>query len=632
MAGAKWVEAHSPVGRQGRTWAAGGSGAHTSPPETGKWYVLTLVRPFRWWLLAYGALVLVSAALGAVYPLLYRALINRGLGAAPPRTAHVDVIVRVAVLTGVLTVVGAAVSMAATWCSATLAERLGAGLRVRLLEHTLRMPLAFFERQSTGDLISKMNNEISGVQQAVSNIIGGVLSNVALTVLMGAGLVLLSWRIGLVLLISLPLSLVLVRSLSAPLTSAIDRYYRAAGIMNAFLAERLSVGGAQLVKTYGDPEQELNRFARMAAEVASTGIQQTVLGQAYSVWVKFWGSVATATVFGVGGVLVAHGSLNLGTLVALGAYLSGFYGPLTKLANVKPSIIGMKVALQRVVGLLALEPEDEGDMAARVASPAGGVGATIEFRHVTCRRSPTPAHDGDVEPVTGLASGSREEAPCLLKEVSFEIAAGEKIAIVGPNGAGKTSVARLITGLLRPVSGSVLVDGRDVSGMSARALQESVALVAQDVHLFHGSVRDNLTYGCENVLERELWVALEVAQAADIVRRLPSHLDSIIGERGCTLSGGERARLAAARALVRRPKILVLDEASAHLDRETETAFHKALLSALPASTVVFIAHHRYSLSVAERIFVLQKGAVVVGNSHERLLEQSEWYRMWLAN
>jgi ATP-binding cassette subfamily B protein len=483
------------------------------------------------------------------------------------------------------------------------------------------MPIAFFTRTQTGALISRLNNDVLGAQQAFTGTLSSVVSNLLTVALVIAAMLSLSWQITLVSLMLLPVFLLPARLLGARLQQVTRESYGLDAQMNATMSERFNVAGALLVKLYGRPEREAAAFREKAGRVRDIGVISAMYSRVFFVALSLVAALATAITYGMGGVLAAQRSLQIGTLVALTAYLARLYGPLTALSNVRVDVMTALVSFERVFEVLDLPPG--------IADKPGAVelprtAATIDFDRVDFRYP--SAAEVSLASLETVAVLDKKIPQQVLHKVSFSARPGELVALVGPSGAGKTTISQLVTRMYDVQAGSLRVGGLDVRDVTLQSLRDAVGVVTQDPHMFHATIGENLRDAREGATDEQLWAALDAAQVGDLVRSLPDGLDTVVGERGYRLSGGEKQRIAIARVLLKEPGIVVLDEATAHLDSESELAVQRALASALRGRTSLVIAHRLSTIRDADRILVVDGGRVVDSGRHEDLLARGGLY------
>ncbi|ONH61166.1 ABC transporter [Frankia sp. CcI49] len=567
-------------------------------------------RPHRRQLAGFGVLIMIGAATGAVTPLLLKAIIDDGV--VPGRAGVVQTL---AAVVAALAVVEALLALAQRWFSARIGEGLIYELRSAVFEHVQRQPLAFFTRTQTGALITRLNNDVLGAQAAFTNTLSAVLSNAASLVFVLAAMLSLSWQITVVALVLLPVFVVPARMLAPRLAALTRESYGLNADMNTMMTEHFNVGGALLTKLHGDPAREAATFRRRASRVRDIGVTKAMYGRIFFVCLTLVASLATAIVYGVGGTLAARGGLQVGTIVALTAYLARLYGPLTQLSNVHVDVMTALVSFERVFEVLDLPPAIQ-DAENAVDLPAGPL--SVEFDQVGFRY-PAP---GEVS-LASLAATTAldDEVPePVLHGITFRVAPGELVALVGPSGAGKTTVSHLVGRIYDATEGTVRVGGVDVRDATGRSLRARIGIVTQDAHLFHDSIRANLLFARPEASEEQMWDALDAAHIGESVRALPAGLETVVGDRGYRLSGGEKQRLAIARLLLAGPSVVVLDEATAHLDSESEAAVQRALSAALVGRTSLVIAHRLSTVRAADRILVVDRGRIIESGTHDELI------------
>ena len=585
------------------------------PPGTWR-RVLRFARPYRFELFVFLAIVIADALIGVATPVLAGKVVNQ-----ITRHGQVRVVVQIAFVIAGLAVVDAVLSFAQRWYSARIGEGLIFDMRTSVFDHVQRMPLAFFTRTQTGALVSRLNNDVLGAQQAFTSTLSGLVSNVVSLVLTAGVMFSLSWQITSISLVMLPVFVIPARRIGARLQSITRESYNLNASMNATMTERFNVAGALLVKLFGRLEDEDVSFRRRAARVRDIGVTSAMYGRAFFVALSLVASLAQALVYGFGGYLAVKGQLSAGTVVTLALLLTRLYGPLTALSNARVDVMSALVSFDRVFEVLDLPPmiSDAPD-----ASELPRDARSIEFADV--RFSYPTANEvslASLEDVAVLDSTASQE---VLRGVSFRAEPGQLVALVGPSGAGKTTISQLVPRIYDVRSGQVLVGGHDVRTVTQRSLRERIGVVSQEAHMFHDSIRGNLVYAKPDATEDELWAAVEAAQIGELVRSLPEGLDTLVGDRGYRLSGGEKARLAIARLLLKAPEIVILDEATAHLDSESEVAVQDALANALAGRTSLVIAHRLSTIVNADKVLVVDAGRIVETGTHAELLAADGLY------
>src|SRR5215210_6631516 len=560
--------------------------------------ILGIARPYRRELVWFLLLVVASSVIGVVTPLLAGDIVNR----IASLTGTAGGVIRIAVFIAGLAVVDAGLSVAMRWYSARIGEGVIYDLRSRVFEHVQRMPLAFFTRTQTGALVSRLNNDVIGAQRAFTS----TLSGVVLT---------LSWQITLLSLVMVPLFVLPARRIGRRLQEITRESYGLNASMNATMTERFNVAGALLVKLFGRPSAEAESFRGRAARVRDIGVLSAMYGRTFFTALTLVAALATALVYGLGGWFAFTGSLSAGDVVALALLLSRLYGPLTALANVRVDIMSAMVSFDRVFEVLDLEPMIRQRPDA-VPVPRGD--RSIEFGGVSF--SYPSAADVSLPSLEEVSLPEHGGPVDVLHHVSFRVEPGHLVALVGHSGAGKSTIANLVTRLYDVTGGSVRVGGVDVRDATLDSLRDAIGVVSQDAHLFHDSIRANLLYARPEATEEQLWEALTGARIADLVRSLPEGLDTVVGDRGYRMSGGEKQRLAIARVLLKAPGVVILDEATAHLDSESEVAVQHALDAALEGRTSLVIAHRLSTIRAADRILVVEDGRIAESGTHTELL------------
>ena len=573
--------------------------------------ILGIARPYRRDLTCFLLLVVASSVIGVVTPLLAGDIINRIAGLNGTAAG----IVRIALVIAGLAVLDAAISLSTRWFSSRIGEGVIYDLRSRVFEHVQRMPVAFFTRTQTGALVSRLNNDVIGAQQAFTSTLSGVVSNVIGLVLTAGVMFTLSWQITLLSLVLVPLFVLPARRIGRRLQEITRESYGLNASMNATMTERFNVAGALLVKLFGRPAAEAEAFRGRAARVRDIGVLSAMYGRTFFTALTLVAALATALVYGLGGALAFNGSLSAGDVVALALLLSRLYGPLTALANVRVDIMSAMVSFDRVFEVLDLQPMIR-EATDAVPVPAGD--RSIEFDSVSF--SYPSASDVSLPSLEEVSLPEHGGPVDVLHDVSFRVEPGELVALVGHSGAGKSTIASLVSRLYDVTEGAVRVGGVDVRRVTLDSLRDAIGVVSQDAHLFHDTIRANLLYARPEATEGELWAAMEGARIASLVRSLPEGLDTVVGDRGYRMSGGEKQRLAIARVLLKGPGIVILDEATAHLDSESEVAVQHALDTALTGRTSLVIAHRLSTIRSADQILVVDGGRIVESGTHDQLL------------
>jgi ATP-binding cassette subfamily B protein len=572
--------------------------------------ILRFAKPFRLHITVFLVLVVLSAFLVIASPLLFKKIVDDGI-----TKGNAGLVTALALVVALLAVVEAALGLMQRWFSARIGEGLIYDLRTKVFAHVQQMPVAFFTRTQTGALVSRLNNDVIGAQQAFTSTLSGVVSNVISLILVVGAMLVLSWQLTVVAILILPIFLLPARYLGRRLAAMTREQMQLNADMSTAMTERFSVGGALLVTLFGRPEIENRQFGEKSGRVRDLGIRIAMLGRVFFTALTLVAALATALVYGVGGNLAVRQTLTVGTLLALVALLGRLYGPLTALSNVRVDVMTALVSFERVFEVLDLEPMIKDAPDARVL-PA--VAATVTFDHVSFAY-PT-AEQVSLASLESVAVLDKRASSQVLEDVSFTVEQGQMVALVGPSGAGKTTITNLVARLYDVTGGSVLVDGQDVREVTLQSLHDTIGYVTQDAHMFHDTIRANLTYAKPDATDEQMADALRSAQIWDLVSSLPDGLETVVGDRGHRLSGGERQRLAIARLLLKAPRIVVLDEATAHLDSESEVAVQLALDTALEGRTSLVIAHRLSTVRNADQILVVDHGNIVERGTHEQLL------------
>ncbi len=578
--------------------------------------VVGFARPHRRVIATFLVLTVVDAALVVVTPLLLRRIVDQGI------LAHDgSVVTWLSLAAALVAVVDAALTVASGYLSSRIGEGLIYDLRTTVFAHVQRMSLAFFTRTQTGALVSRLNNDVIGAQRAFTSTLSSTVSNSVSVVVVGAAMLALSWQVTLLCLVLFPVLLVASRWVGNRLSGLTRQQMDGNADLGNTMTERFNVGGAMLLKLFGRREEEDTHFAGKAAVVRDLGVRISVVTRVFAAALMLIPALATALVYGVGGHLAISGALSVGTVLALATLLLRLLGPLQGLSNVRIDVMTALVSFERVFEVLDL-PSMIQERADAVALPR--TAGRVEFDHVAFRYP--RAEDVSLASLEKVARTESRETGEVLRDITFAAEPGQMVALVGPSGAGKTTITHLVARLYDVGAGAVRVDGHDVREVSLQSLEDAVGYVTQDAHMFHDTVRANLQYAKPGATDDEIWAALSAAQIATLVSALPDGLDTVVGDRGYRLSGGERQRLAIARLLLKAPGIVVLDEATAHLDSESEAAVQRALDRALQGRTSLVIAHRLSTVRNADLILVVDQGRVVQSGTHAELLSQGGLY------
>ena len=589
--------------------------------------ILEFARPYRSDIVVFLITVVIAAGIGVATPVLAGDVINTiTRGGSDADTA----VVRIALLIGGLAVADALLSLAQRWYSARIGEGIILNLRTKVYDHVQRMPLQFFTRTQTGALVSRLNNDVMGAQRAFTSTLSGVVSNVIQLVLTAAVMFTLSWQITVLSLVMLPVFIIPARRVGKRLAEITKESYDLDAKMNATMTERFGVAGALLVKLFGRPDAEAKRFGDRAERVRDIGIQSAMYSRTFFVAMLLVASLAQALTYGLGGWLAVKGTVSAGTVVTLALLLTRLYGPLTALSNVRVDVMSALVSFDRVFEILDLTPSIA-EKPDAVEIPAGA--GRLEFRDVRFRYP--SAAEVSLASLEDVVTLDRTASEPVLRGVSFAVEPGQMVALVGPSGAGKSTTSMLVSRVYDVTDGEVLVGGVDVRDATLESLRDTIGVVTQDSHLFHETIAENLRYAKPEATDDELWAALRGAQVAELVEALPDGLETMVGERGYRFSGGEKQRIAIARLLLKAPSIVILDEATAHLDSESEAAVQRALSVALAGRTALVIAHRLSTVRDADQILVLDEGKIVERGRHDELVAvgglYAELYRTQFA-
>ena len=572
--------------------------------------------PYRTNIIIFLATVIVDAALVVATPLLLKQLIDDGV--IPKDGA---VVTRLALFVGLLAVADAGFNMLGRYFSSRIGEGLIYDLRSLVFAHVQRQSIAFFTRTQTGALISRINSDVMGAQQAFTATLSGVVSNVVSLLLVGITMLILSWQITIFSLLLLPVFLIPTKWVGRRLQSLTRESFNVNAEMSSTMTERFNVSGAMLVALYGEPDREREYFRSRARRVADIGIKMAMLNRLFFIALTSVAAIATAFAYGIGGHLAINGGVTVGTLLAITALLARLYGPLTALSNVRIDVMTSLVSFERVFEVLDLQPMVKNQDGAKVLVTKE---PRIEFDDVNF--SYPRAEEISLASLESAAKAETVQSGQVLRNLSFVAEPGTMTALVGPSGAGKTTISALLPRLYDVTEGSIKIDGNDIRELTLESLRESIGVVMQDAHLFHESIAENLRYAKQDATIEQIQAACEAAQIWKLIESLPNGLDTMVGERGHRLSGGEKQRLAIARLLLKSPAVVILDEATAHLDSENEQLVHAALQTALKGRTSIVIAHRLSTVREADQILVLEKGSIVERGTHDELVAKGGLY------
>ncbi len=578
--------------------------------------IATYAQPYKTYIALFLVTVVIDAVLIVSTPLLLRKLIDDGV-----IPGNGGLITELALIVGLLAMVDAAVNIAGRWFSSRVGEGLIFNLRSQVFTHVQRQSVAFFTRTQTGALISRLNSDVIGAQQAFTSTLAGLVSNVISLVLVAGTMAFLSWQITLISLALLPLFIYPTKWVGKKIQALTRESMDLNAKMSSTMTERFNVSGAMLVSLYGHPDRESTTFSARARKVADIGIHSAMLNRLFFISLTSVAAVATAFAYGFGGHLAINGSITVGTLLAITALLARLYGPLTALSNVRVDVMTSLVSFERIFEVLDLQPmvQEKAD-----AVELKGGAASVEFKdiHFAYPR----AEEISLASLESVAKAEIPQSGEILKGISFRAMPGTLTAIVGPSGAGKTTLSALLPRLYDVTAGSIEINGVDIRDFTLQSLRDQIGVVAQDPHLFHESIAENLRYAKSDATEEEMIQACKSAQIWSMISQLPNGLDTMVGERGHRLSGGEKQRLAIARMLLKAPSIVLLDEATAHLDSENEDLVQEALEVALKGRTSIVIAHRLSTVMHADQILVMVSGEIVEQGTHQELMKSSGLY------
>ena len=578
--------------------------------------IASYAKPYKTYIAIFLITVVIEAFLIITSPLLLRELIDKGV--IPKDGALVT---KLALAVAFIAIFDSFISIFGRWFSARIGEGLIYDLRSEVFEHVQKQSVAFFTRTQTGALISRINSDVIGAQQAFTATLSGVLSNSVSLVLVIGAMLILSWQITIVSLLLLPLFLVPTKWVGKKLQSLTRDSFNLNAEMSSTMTERFNVSGAMLVSLYGRQSDEKSYFRSRARKVADIGIEIALLNRIFFIALTSIAAVATAIAYGIGGHLAIDGTVTVGTLLAITALLARLYGPLTALSNVRIDVMTALVSFERIFEVLDLAPMVQDRLSAKELT---GKDFEVEFKNVSFAYP--KAEEISLSSLESVAKPETVESGVVLNGLTFTAKSGTMTALVGPSGAGKTTISALVPRLYDVTSGSIEVGGFDIRDLTMKSLRENIGVVMQDAHLFHDTIGENLRYAKPDATEAEMQAACEAAQIWSLVSSLPNGFDTMVGERGHRLSGGEKQRLAIARLLLKSPQVVILDEATAHLDSENEALVHQALSAALKGRTSLVIAHRLSTVREADQILVLEKGLIVERGTHDELVAKNGLY------
>ena len=573
-------------------------------------------RPFKFYLFCFLITIVLDALLTVSTPLILRNLIDQGV---IPKKYHVVTVL--SILVGVLAVTDSVTNLVGRWFSARIGEGLIYEMRTKVFSHIQTQSIAFFTRTQTGALISRINSDVIGAQNAFTDTLSGVVSNVLTLCLVAGAMFTLSWQITVLSLLLLPAFIYPTKWVGRKIQNLTRESFNTNAEMSSMMTERFNVSGALLVLLYGKRGAESLGFNTKARRVADIGIEIALLNRIFFVSILSVASIATAIAYGVGGHLAISGAITVGSLLAITTLLARLYGPITSLTNVRVDVMTALVSFERVFEVLDLEPmvrDNPGAKELKASKP------TVVFDHVEFRY-PT-ADEISLASLEMVAKKEIVDSGIVLKDLSFTCAPGTLTAIVGPSGAGKSTISGLIPRLYDVTKGSISIDGINVKDITVDSLRNEIGVVTQDSHMFHDTIEANLRYARPDATLAQIQSACEAAQMWEFISALPNGLETIVGERGHRLSGGEKQRLAIARLLLKAPSIVILDEATAHLDSENEALVQAALEHALVGRTSIVIAHRLSTVQKADQILVLENGYLVESGKHDVLITQGGLY------
>jgi len=588
---------------------------HKIAPGTIK-RILRFAAPYKKLLILFLIVVILDSVIGVSNPLFLREIIDKGILGHDTR-----IIIDLALVVAFLAIFDAVLEFLSRLTSAKIGEGLIFDMRTKIFNHIQKMPIAFFTRTQTGALVSRLNNDVLGAQEAFTDVLSNVIGNLISVSLVLVAMFILSWQLTLISIIILPIFLFPARWLGRRLHAITLESYNLNATMSNTMIERFNVSGALLTKIFGNSQQEKATFSQRAGRVRDIGVSQAMYARFLFIALMLTASLSTAIIYGWGGVKAAEGILNVGTVVALTAYLSRLYGPLTQLSNINVDLMTALVSFERVFEVLDIKPliKDKIGAISLKTDTIDIVFDNVDFTYPT-------AKEVSLASLESVANLSKVRQRQVLKGVSFEIKNGQMVALVGPSGAGKTTISQLVARLYDPTNGSIKINNTDLRDIKQSSLQSLIGMVTQEAHLFHETIRYNLLFANPQATEQDMVTALENAQLGELLSNLPEGLDTMVGDRGYRLSGGEKQRIAIARVLLKQPKIVILDEATAHLDSESEKAIQIALSTALSGRTSLVIAHRLSTVQNADQILVIEHGRIIERGTHMQLIKENGLY------
>ncbi|MGX6962066.1 ABC transporter ATP-binding protein [Vagococcus xieshaowenii] len=580
--------------------------------------VLKYAKPYKWFLALFLVFIIIDALIGAWTPLLFKAIIDKWIP-----TKDTGNVIFYAGLTAILSIISALLSIAQRWVSTKIGQGVIFDLQNQLFEHIQKQSLAFFSRTKTGALVQRINGDVMGAQSVFTNTLSSIFSNTLSVVFTLAAMLSMSWQLTLIALLLIPAFILPAKIVGPKLSLLMRESYDLKADATQLSNERFNVSGALLAKSYGDPKVDAQLYADQIGKVRDLSIKQALTGSFMRVMIGTVSAIALAVVYGFGGVMAIKETITVGVVVALASYLNRLYGPITSLSNIQVDVLTALVSFERVFEILDLEPSvkelpDAEDLRPFVAQN----GSSITFDDVSFRYpKDSEVSLGSLETISDDRGDSDD---MILKNITFNIEPGQMVALVGPSGAGKSTLSGLISRMYDPNEGTISIAGKSLREVSLDSIRETVGVVSQDAHMFHDTIASNLRYAKPDATEEEMIFALKEAYIYNLVEDLPQGLETVIGDRGYRLSGGERQRLAIARLLLKSPDIVVLDEATAHLDSESEHFIQEAFETALAGRTSVVIAHRLSTIRKADKIIVLKSGEVVEMGTHDELIAKED--------